>query len=130
MGVYDRGGSPKLPIVLMRAMPVAAPGPCKKVAGQIATTAHGQGLNPDRQLILAQRSYSASFQINNSSCADKLQRPDNLTSGEMHFLQIQDRPVLLRSPASGAQTTAAAISVPKAARILLCLQKETNSRQS
>ena len=34
-----RDSAPKLPMVLISAMPVAAPGPCRKVAGQMATTA-------------------------------------------------------------------------------------------
>lgn len=79
--LYDRGASPKLPIVLMRAMPVAAPGPCKKVAGQMATTARIQGLNSE----------------DSSSCADKQQRPDSLTSGRTNFLRMQDRTVILRA---------------------------------
>ena len=44
-------GAPKLPMVLISAMPVAAPGPCRNVAGQIATTAcspvHNSGLGED-----------------------------------------------------------------------------------
>ena len=35
----QEGDTPKLPMVLISAMPVAAPGPCRKVAGQMATTA-------------------------------------------------------------------------------------------
>lgn len=37
--ILRKGSIPKLPMVFMTAMPVAAPGPCKNVAGQIATTA-------------------------------------------------------------------------------------------
>ena len=36
---FWEGGAPELLMVLISVMPIAAPGPCRKVAGQMATTA-------------------------------------------------------------------------------------------
>ena len=39
--------APKLPMVFISTMPIAAPGPCRKVAGQMATTAHSPVRNSE-----------------------------------------------------------------------------------